>query len=352
MRYYELIISDPDDGQVYKPSPINDTFVKSPGGVSFTTHPRGPNNPVDPNALNVEIDIPAIPFNQSQGACLLRVWGIGLSMIGQASNFNPDPKTNKAGANIRLSAGMQKGLPLANPKQAGLLLQGTVFQSFGNWQGVNQTLDFIVNPPATQPEQDISFSWPAGTELSSALATTFAQAFGKYGMVVEVGVSGGLTQANDEQGHYTTLAAFSTYIQDISEKLGIPIFGPQYSGVLITIIGNTLTAYDSETVGNTIQLVFTDLIGQPTWIDTATINFKTVLRSDIAVGSRVMFPQKGVLSPYVLTTQDAAFPNAPSRSQSIFKGVFIIVEVHHWGHSRQADADSWGTTFNAVPVSS
>lgn len=336
MRYYNLVVSDPVSGQVWKPSLTGLGFTKSGGGSTFTSYVNGQTLP---GALNIEFDLPVVPFNTPQGNAIIRVWGIGLPMIGQAANLN--------GQNFVLSAGMQKGLPLANPAQAGIIAQGMVFQAFGNWQGVNQTLDLICYPGAANTDQNISFSWAAGTSLATALTVTLAQAFPQY--KTSINISSSLTLANAETGHYNSLAQFADYLQQITQKIGMPTNGPQYPGVLITITGNTIFAFDGTSPLKTINLAFQDLIGQPTWIDVATVNFKTVLRSDIAIGNQIKFPL-GVTSPYALTTVAAASPNAPASSKTAFQGTFTVTEVHHFANLRQADAESWCTAFSAVTL--
>lgn len=339
MRYYDLKISDPVTGGVWITGGTSDGFTKSKnGGTTFTSYARGASIP---GALNVEFDIPVAPFNTPQGQALIRVWGVGLGMIGQAADLN--------GQNISLSAGMKKGLPLANPAQAGLILQGTIFQAFGNWQGTNQTLDLICNPPIAQQNQDILFNWPAGTELSAALNNAFSQqSFSRYNLTPK-GTISSLIQNNDEYGTYSGLSQFASFIQGLSQHIGAATYGEDYSGVLITVTGNTIFVYDNRHPREVISLAFPDLIGQPTWINPATINFKAVLRSDITVGNQIKFPA-GVFAPYVLTSAAAAAPNTPSRSKSAFQGIFDVVEAHHFGNFRQPDADSWNTTYNAVAV--
>lgn len=350
-RFYDLQISDPNTGLIWKPTTIGASgsnalgFTKSAGGSTFTSWVNGAN---DPGALNIEFDVVTYPFNTAQGGSSIRVHGVGLGMIAQASNLN--------GQNIKLSAGMKKGLPLATPSgsvaQAGVIIQGTILQAFGNWQGTNQYIDLIVNPLAAAPEQDISFVWPANSQLSAALNTTFLQAFAGLGMTAPKVTVSPLTAPVDEKGHYSTLASFAGALQELTQELGKPIYGDDYSGVSITIIGNTLYAYDNQTLPAPVQLSFFDLIGQPTWLGPATVSFKTVLRSDIAVGSQIKFPSQGVIAPYVLTSQAAALPNAPARSKSVFQGAFQVSEVHHFAHLRQADGDSWVSTYSAVAVPS
>jgi hypothetical protein len=338
VRYYNLVISDPNTKAVWKTTATSQAFVKSAGGSTFSSH--SPGGAVIAGALNVEFDIPTAPFNAPQGAAMIRVWGVGLGMIGQSADL--------FGQDIALSAGMKKGLPLAKPAQAGLILQGTIFQAFGNWQGINQSLDIICNPAAARDDQDISFYWPAGMTLATALATCFAQAFPL--MSADVSRVADITMNSDGSGRYSSLAQLADYVQDRSQIIGASIFGEDYSGVQVIIVGNKITAYDSTSEAATTQLDFNDLIGQPTWINPGTINFKTVMRSDIAIGSKVKFPEKGLLAPYVLTTQAAAVPGAQARSKTIFQGDFLINRVQHFANFRQPDADAWNTTFDAVAI--
>lgn len=333
MRYYNLIISDPKSGQVWKPSNTANGFTKSAGGSTFTSFVNGQTLP---GALNIEFDFPVFPMNQPQGQSWIRVWGVGLGMIGQAANLN--------GANFQLSAGMQKGLPLANPAQAGLIMQGTIFQAYGNWQGVNQTLELICNPGAAGVGKDIQWNWPANTSLASAIAASLTQAFPGYKQSINIA---SLILPSTEPAHYNNIWNFGAYLTELTQVIGAQIYGQNYSGVQLKIVGNTIYAYDSTITQTPIQLAFQDLVGQPTWIDPATVNLKTVLRSDIAVGTAIKFPP-GITSPFALTSQAAAVPNAPASSKTAFQGVFTVNEAHHFGNFRQADANSWVTTFNAV----
>lgn len=340
MRYYDLKIFDPDSGKVWKPNAKSNGFTKSAGGTTFSSH-NG--NTLIPGALNIEFDIPTAPFNTPQGAVIIHLSGVGLGMIGQAADL--------AGQSVRLAAGMKKGLPLATAAApfAGTILDGTIYQAFGNWQGTEQTLDLICNPPAARAGQDISFYWPAGMSLETALATAFQQAFVPQGMSFELSIAS-LISNSDGSGHYESLAALADYVLGISQLLGQAAYGDDYLGVRIVIIGNKVFAYDSQHTLKPITLAFRDLIGQPTWIQPGTINLKTVMRSDITNSSRIKLPEKGLAIPYVLTTEAAAVPNSPARNKSVFQGEFVVVEVHHFGNFRQSDANAWCTTINAVPV--
>lgn len=108
------------------------------GSSPWTSYPGGKN---DPGALNVEFDVQASFFGVpggDVGSSTVTVHGVPLSDLQQAQNF--------AGANFSLSGGMKTGLPLAIATQSGLLLQGTVFQSFGNWVGTEMNLSFVIVP--------------------------------------------------------------------------------------------------------------------------------------------------------------------------------------------------------------
>lgn len=120
MRYYSLTLSDAKTGQVFKPTATGNGFIKTAGGSTFTSFVNGR---TIPGALNIEFDLPTAPQHIAQGMGYVKVWGVGLGMINQAADLN--------GANISLAAGMKPGLPLATAAapQAGLLVQGTVYQA-------------------------------------------------------------------------------------------------------------------------------------------------------------------------------------------------------------------------------
>lgn len=339
MRFYDLKISNAA-GQIYQPAANGLGFALGSGGSTFTSFVNGMN---DPGALNIECDMPVSAWNQSQGRQWIRIWGVGLPMIGQPANLN--------GANFSLSAGMKPGLPLATAAapQAGLILQGIIFQAFGNWEGVNQTLELVTNPGA-DGAGNIGFNWPAGTALSQAILVTLAQAFPKYTANVNIGAN--LVLAGTQPGTYPNLYAFASYLNEISLQAGTPVYGESYAGVSINIVGNTIYAYDGQGAqpAKVVNIAFQDLIGQVTWISATQVSFKTVLRSDIGLGMQIKFPA-GIGPPYALTSAGAATPNAPVSSKTAFQGNFVVNDAHHYMNARQPDAESWNTTFTASVVS-
>lgn len=340
MRYYDLTITDPKSGDVWQTG-SDGGFVKAKKGTTFTSYANG--QPI-PGALNIEIDMPVAPFATPQGQGNIVIWGVGIKQLSQASDLN--------GQNFVLRAGMQKGLPLAKPAQAGVIAAGQIYQAYGNWEGVNQTLNLIGQGASLAPDRGVSFSWqPAGT-LADALAETFSQAFPDYKQDIQISAALLNSDSVAECGHYDDLSQLSSFLLDRTTAAGeIATGNSGYPGVQISLdyATKTLHAWDN-TVAKTVRAIaFEDMIGQPTWIDPGTVNFKTVLRADIQLGDTVRFPA-GLTSPYALTSQAAAAPGSPARNKSIFQGTFSIVEVHHFANLRQPDAGSWVTAFSAVPI--
>src|SRR5271156_6495550 len=342
MRYYSIVITDPDTGQTLVPDPVTRIFKKVASGGNVATYTSlAPGATVttvsgtQQGALRVDIDIPTFPFATPQGGSHVRIWGISLAEIGPQSQLN--------GMNVKISGGMAKGLPLAKPQQAGVLAVGKIYQAFGNWSGVDMTLDLIINPDAGTQDvpKNISFNWKSGQLLSLALAVTLGVAFPNAKQMINI--SSNLVLSNDEPGFYWTLTGFAQYVKNLSQS----IIGGNYPGVEIVFKQDQIYVFDGTTQNTPLQLAFEDMVGQPTWIDAATVNVALVMRSDLYVGQFIKFPT-ALTAPYVLTSTPAAAPNAPSRNKSAFQGNFLVTVVHHFGSSRQPDAASWVTMINAV----
>jgi hypothetical protein len=313
--------------------------------------------------LQIEFDITTVGFALPQGGAWIRVSGVGLRTIGQASDLNSDPASGRPAAKFILSAGMGRGLPLANPLQYGILAQGQIYTAYGNWQGPEMSLELNLIPANLDPPNGVSFIWSPGQSLAGALANSFAVAFPDLKTTNSDGSSTitilpGLLQSQSSvnvAGWYESLSQFAGYIMDLTKPLGASLVGNgYYQGVVIGIRGNTIFASDATQNPRTVPIAFTDLIGQPTWSQPRTINFKTVLRADIQLMDLITMPPDpgtggtSLISALALTQQGAAVPGAPTRNSSVFKGNFVVTEVHHFANSRQPDADSWATAFCAV----
>lgn len=308
--------------------------IEIEGGPTYTSFENGQSNPA---ALDVEIDLPVVAQAQPMGSGYVRIWGISLKEISQASNLN-----NK---NVKISAGMQRGLPLANPKQSGVIVKGYIFQAFGNWIGTDQTLDLIIVPgtaPASQSDRvkNLSLNWQKNTKLSDAIKTTLQSAFS--GLSIDVAISDKLVMPNTEIGIYQNLTQFSQYVRQVSRSI---IGGADYAGVSIVLSEKSIKVFDgtSPSSSGAKAISFVDLIGQPTWIEAPIIQFKTVMRADVTVGDDITLPA----TPTINTSQAMS---SLVNQQLSFQGGFQVSQARHIGRYRQPDAASWVTVYNAFPT--
>jgi hypothetical protein len=335
MRYYSIEITDPNSG---KP-------ILGADGKAFGPYSSFVNGKNVPGALNVEFDMPINSFDQPTTATFVKIWGVPLTTIGQAANFN--------GADIKIYGGMQKGLPLANPKQSGLLLESVIQQAYGNWQGIEQSLDFQVfgNYGSALSNANLIFNWQKGQQMGDAITQTLSNAFPGYS--INVAVNQNLIISESQTAYFQTVGQFAQYVQSTSQNVatasysGIaldfssqPLIGQYYSGIRIIPTQNGFNVIDGTTPTTPKQIEFTDLIGQPTWLNIATINFKNVMRADLAVGDYVKMP----VTPQITTAQSFS----RYRDRATFQGTFIVTSIRHIGHFKQKSADSWVTIVDAV----
>jgi hypothetical protein len=296
----------------------------------------------DPNALNVEMDVTVGPQHAASGGSWVRLWGVGLPLISQANDFNNQVVT--------VTGGFQPGLPLATfaSSYAGLLYTGKAFPAFGNWIGVDQTLDFILQPyssnnqaPVTNPTPaPLVHNWQKGQPLSQAIQQTLSAAFPAFTPIINISPS--LVLPYTDTGFYKTLTSYAGYIHQISQAI---MGDSTYGGVMMAQNGNNLTVTDGtqpSSSNKTIQ--FFDLIGQPTWLGFNKVQVKTVMRGDINFGDSVTLPQ----------TQATVSAQSGSqfRQGSGFQGTFTVNNIRHLGNFRQPDAASWVSVFDCIPTGS
>jgi len=345
MRRYEIKITDKNG----KPKVVAGTNGTTLFNGTFTS--TGSSGNTIPGALNIELDAPISVYGSPLGGASLRVYGVGLPLLAQAANFNPDYLTGDY-CNIEISCGMAKGLPLAKPSQYGIILKSRIQQAFGNWQGTSQSLDFIMIQPTGSVDDPVSFSFKCAKDekLADAIKLTLQNAFQALAPTVNVNISDKLVAAEDITDVRYTLSDFARFIQQKSISI---IGGQSYPGVQITYISNEINVYDFTVppAAKPIQIDFTDLIGQPTWISPYTLTFKTVMRYDIKVGSQILMPKQSAQKGLILTT-----PASQSQYKETvnFQGTFNVQMVRHLGNFRQPDANSWVTVFQAYtqPTSS
>lgn len=313
MRFYSLTITDTTSGK--------DTFTAG----SY------PNGAYDPGALNVQFNLLVYPQATPMGASTILIEGIDPSILTNAQQFVKQQVTFKGG--------MGPGLPLANPAQQGLLAQGEVFQVFANWVGseVNLALVLIPSSYTLAAPGNIVLNWTAGTPLSTALGNTLKTAYPKA--QIQMNISN-IVLSHDEKHNASTLSGLATLLNDIT-----------ISKVQVVINGNTIQVYDNTYKPGPKQLVFTDFVGQPMWIQPNIIQIFTVLRGDISMGDTLQMPQGYANLPGFVQTTANAQPSL-NNYKSAMQGNFTVQAIRHIGNLRQPNGNAWCTVINAAATGS
>lgn len=320
-RYYAIALTDPKTG-----APIISKALSGLGntGATYTSFVGGKSLP---GALNVEMDIFVSPFNLPSGLQTVTIWGIPLAEISQANDLN--------GKAISVYGGMQAGLPLANQNQSGLLATGYVYQAYGNWIGTEQTLNLVIAPLQVSTSTNLVLNWKRGTALASAINATLKAAYPS--LKTSIAITPNLVVSNDVQAPFNDIFSFAQFIKARSAE----IVGGNYPGVDIRLTQGTFYVYDGTSTTTPKVLAFSDLIGQPTWINPSTVNAKFVMRADLLPGDFVTFPKTPVVA-----NPGTISPLADPKLT--FQGIFRISYVRHVGNYRQADASSWVTIIDAA----
>lgn len=301
---------------------------------------------VNPGGLDIELDIPVYNFAAPTSYAHIKIWGLPLTTPinnppGQVlgpSDITISQATDLNGREVEVYAGMAKGLPLANPQQYGLLLKGMVFQAFGNWVDTEMTLEMYVctDGSTTETANNIVFDWRKGTPLSDALKTTLKTAYPNLADP-DIKINPSLVWPEDFAGHYQTPTQFAQHIN----KASLSIISANYLGLNMTLVGNQIRVYDGSTADTPIQIQFTEMIGQPTWMEQYTVQVNLMMRYDLAVGTFLKFPPAPQVATQAELTQQAA-------DKSAFQGIFIVSAARHVGRLRASAANSWVTVVNAT----
>jgi hypothetical protein len=284
--------------------------IQMAGGQTYTS--LLPSGATNPGALQVEFDIPLIAADLPTGDASVKIWGVPLMTIGQTNNL-----INKS---VQVFGGFAKGLPLANPAQAGLLVQGYILNAFGNWIDTDQYVVLIIRAGAaptgnssltggTPNPLNVAFNWPQGQPMSTAIQNALTTAYPGY--TVNMNISSNLVFSENQQGHYQNLTQFAQYVK----KTSIAIIGGanNYAGVSIVLTQQTFNVFDGMGSGSTSSgarspgsspfsgststtpaptaIAFQDLIGQPSWQNAPLINFKCAMRADLKVGTQITLPE-------------------------------------------------------------
>lgn len=344
MRYYDIKIFYP---AVYPPDP-ND-----PDNRAIYKHYSSLKNGVyNPGNLMIEFDIQRFGESTPKGESCITIWGISPREMQQA-------RQDMFGMGIEMEVGMSPGLPLASAGVRGLVLKGTIWQVLGNWQGTELRMDLIVTAapisevdPAPLAPINLTLPWTKGRKLSDALFDCF-RTLGGY--TFSISISDMLVNNYDANSFCGSLSDLAKYLNTASKSI---IKDKDYKGIEIAVInGREIRVYDNDFDNqqtkdagagakyrrdHPTQLKFTDLIGQPTWIQYGKIAIPCVMRGDIHVGDYILMPKDS--RPMVQASSYSQF-----RDESAFKGLFLVNSVRLLGNSRQPDANSWVTVIEASP---
>ncbi|MHB8388148.1 MAG: hypothetical protein ACYDBH_01045 [Acidobacteriaceae bacterium] len=324
MRYYKIALSG---GNLSQP-------------VSWTSHPNGLYSPPDPGALDIELDMLIYPEGTPMGASSVTIHGVPLIDLFQGNMF--------AGSTMTFDAGMGKGLPLSDPKQAGRIFQGIVFQSFGNWVGTEMSLDLvpIADIHNSANPAKINFVYQANSNFGAAIQRALEASYPTASSVT-VTISPNVVFPFDMAHNSDDLGQFAIYLQNITNGM----LGPTYPGVSLVYQDGEILVSDWSQQTREIQISFRDLVGQPTLIEANLIQIRTVLRSDIKVGSLISLPSGAASLPGFVQTTYASMPSS-IKYKTTFSGQFIVQQVRQIGHYRMPDGNAWISVFNAVPLAS
>jgi hypothetical protein len=209
---------------------------------------------------------------------------------------------------------------------------GNIMSLFGGSGGLVNPLNLIHNLQPNMP-------------LSSAIQETLSRAF--PGVPLNINISSMLKLGYQDAGAYQNFPQFASYIKDLSHS----IMGTKdYIGVHMTA-NNTggIDVWDG-TFGNAPQQVTVfELIGQPTWVETALVQFTTVMRGDIKPSDIVYLPKN---IPYNIGSDNSALQKGvPQRTELSFTGAFKVFKVTHNGDFRNPDGMQWSTTYECYYLS-
>lgn len=317
MRFYNLTITDTSTGKIVK---------------QWQSHPNGQ---FDPGALLIEFDAIVTSFNTPIEGQGITIHGVSLSDINQAQDFT--------GLQLSLYGGMKAGLPLANPNQSGLLMEGLIFQSWGTWEGTEMKLDFILRPDPFYIDQpgNLVLNWHANEPLSNALTNMLKIAYGAQvpPMPIVMNIAP-LTQPFNDCKISSSLTDFRPWLAQVTAKLG--------HQVNITIQGGKIIVGDDTYKPTPIQIVFSDLIGQPAWIDPNVMQIKVILRADIVLGDKILMPKGLQSAPGQVLTMGQSMPSN-EKYKSAFQGVFRVTQMRHLGNYKSQEGAAWATIINCTP---
>ncbi|WP_337049952.1 hypothetical protein [Serratia fonticola] len=329
MRYYRIEITD-SNGKRLTDAAGNEFFWDS------STNPAG--------ALNVSLDLPVMAEDVNVGGGMVIIGGLPLSMLSQSVNLWL--------ATITIEAGFKPGLPLASAQpMPGMIVQGQIWNPYGNWEGTQQTLNLVVNPSSSLDDTGkpiaLAFDGKRGEKLADVLRRCLTKGYPKK--KINIDIHHNLVLAEDMPAlPFNKLSDLARMIKDNTPGM---LNIPGYSGVQIVTQSGQINVFDSSSQPSDHRVILPqDLIGQPTWNGFNQVSFKTPLRADLRVGDRISLPQNIVDGPASLLALSSAQSFSQQQTQVNFSGQFYVSSMRHIGEYRNPSGTAWVTTFDVVPI--
>lgn len=359
MRYYRLAIFDPPIHD--KNNKAKDTKVGGHPGFTISSYvKRDPKNPMkylpglstdlfNPAAPDIEFQItlnsPTSFDENGVGGTAITIRGVDIQTVRHAHKF--------VGKILRLQAGMGVGLPLSNPHQTGTILLGTILSAVGNWVGTEMSLtlyvqnyvsepgspDYPVNGwnPLRRQADHLQFNCKKGADMRGAIEKSLVEAAGYYNIDKKYWPNP-IPCPRDIAGTYTTFS-------DLLKGLG-NIWQDCFKESLdLRIRGQTITIFPKDHKPPPKQILFEELIGQPTWDEVAKMTFTCPMRGDIGVNDIVELPET-----FAEVTAQGADAIALPKNRSLLAGRFQVLKISHLGQLRSPDGQQWASTFFCAPA--
>ncbi|VFS51409.1 hypothetical protein [Budvicia aquatica] len=308
MRYYRIEITDENGG------PINDSEGNVIGPWD-TEKTKGV-------GLHVVFDIPTLGLDAGIAGASLAVFGLPLSILRHAVNLR--------GARITMYGGFQDGLPLANPEQSGVVVNGWISMAYGNWVGVNQSLNLTISPIPWLTEEGkgiaITLSGERGDKLSDVIRRGLTPAFPEE-FPIKINIRDNLILREPLKVPCYTIFAVAVQIKRIVQSLSGG--DTSYAGIRVVAHKGSIEISDDSYEPEEKDIAAKDLIGQPCWLGPMVMSFKTPLRTNLSINDRVKLPESLLSgSPLVVGSQQSKLPESARLN---FSGIFQIIAIRHIG---------------------
>lgn len=336
MRYYRIELTDKGG------EPIRDANGHKIFPL-YTIPEKSGENPIS-SPLQVMFDINTFGLDNAAQGSIVTIYGLPLSMLRQAVNLQ--------GSVITIYAGFSKGLPLANPDQKGIILKGWVWNAYGNWQDINQTLNLEVKPLHYQDDKgnplNIDMDGKKGEKLSDVIMRTLKRTYPKEKITVNIHQN--LVLQEDWPAPFRSLGQMALALRNITVGMK---GGLRYSGVRVVAQKGQINVFDSSTEPEPIGFYAQDIIGQPTWVGGEkfpTISVKTPMRSDINVGNRVTLPMNVISGPLSILSVGSQMAKISETDRLNFSGTYIVQSMRHVGDFYNPSGDAWVTILEMAAI--